>query len=102
MTTFSAGVFNRAMPPARLPYLNHERTRHGRMIWVVRVGKGPRTRLRAAYGSPEFLAAYHAAISSPAAVRPRKPGEGTFAWLMGTVSGKSGMGRAIAGDQKTA
>ena len=51
------------------------------MIWVVRVGKGPRTRLRAVYGSPEFLAAYHAALSSPAAVRPRKPGEGTFAWL---------------------
>ena len=69
------------MPPARLPYLNHERTRHGRMIWVVRVGKGPRTRMRAPYGSPEFLAAYHAAISSPAAVKPRKPGEGIFAWL---------------------
>jgi integrase len=69
------------MPPARLPYLNHERTRHGRMIWVVRVGKGPRTRMRASYGSPEFLAAYHAAISSPSAVKPRKPGEGTFAWL---------------------
>ena len=69
------------MPPAQLPYLNHERTRHGRMIWVVRVGKGPRTRMRAPYGSPEFLAAYHAAISSPAAVKPRKPDEGTFAWL---------------------
>jgi len=51
------------------------------MIWAVRVGKGPRTRLRAPYGSPEFLAAYHTAISSPAAVKPRKPGEGTFAWL---------------------
>src|SRR5271166_1823983 len=69
------------MPPARLPYLNHERTRHGRMIWVVRVGKGPRTRMRAPYGSPEFLAAYHTAISSPTAVKPRKPGGGTFAWL---------------------
>jgi integrase len=51
------------------------------MIWVVRVGKGPRTRLRAAYGSPEFLADYHAAISSPAAVKPHKPGEDTFGWL---------------------
>jgi hypothetical protein len=45
----------------RLPYLNHERTRHGKLIWVVRIGKGPRTRLRDDYGSPEFLAAYHAA-----------------------------------------
>jgi integrase len=69
------------MPAARLPYLNHERTRHGRLVWVVRVGKGPRTRLRDAYGSPAFLAAYHAAIARPAASRPRKPGEGTFGWL---------------------
>jgi integrase len=37
--------------------------------------------MRAPYGSPEFLTAYHAAISSPAAVRPRKPDEDTFAWL---------------------
>ena len=52
------------------------------MIWVVRVGKGPRTRMRAPYGSAEFLAAYHAAISSPAAVRgKRKPEEDTFEWL---------------------
>jgi integrase len=69
------------MPPARLPYLNHEKTRHGRMIWVVRVGKGRRTRLRAPYGSPDFMAAYHAAVSSPAARKPRMSDEGTFAWL---------------------
>ena len=75
------GGSNCRMPKTRLPYLNHERTRHGRMIWVVRVGKGPRTRLRDPYGSPGFMAAYHAAVSSPAVVKARGPDEGTFAWL---------------------
>ena len=73
------------MPRPRMPYLNHERTRHGRMIWVVRVGKGPRTRMRAPYGSPEFMREYHAAIESPAAARGRRePDEDTFArlWLL--------------------
>ena len=73
------------MPRPRMPYLNHERTRHGRMIWVVRVGKGPRTRMRAPYGSPEFMREYHAAIESPAAARgAREPDEDTFArlWLL--------------------
>jgi integrase len=68
------------MPPARLPHLHHERTRHGRMIWVVRVGHGPRTRLRATYGSAEFFAEYRAAVENPRAHRPLK-GDGTFEWL---------------------
>ena len=71
------------LPARRLPYLNHERTRHGKMIWVVRVGKGRRTRLRAPYGSPEFMTAYHAAIAAPTARRGRRnqPDEGTLEWL---------------------
>jgi hypothetical protein len=68
-----------AMPG--LPYLNHEQTRHGKLIFVVRVGKGPRTRLREDYDPPEFLAAYNAAIANPAAVKPRKPVAGTLKWL---------------------
>ena len=52
------------------------------MIWVVRIGKGPRTRLRAAYGSAEFFAAYRAAVESPAARRSRPlTDQGTFRWL---------------------
>src|SRR5271167_4292432 len=69
------------MPPARLPFLNHERTRHGRMIWVVRVGHGPRTRLRASYGSAEFMREYRAAVEKPRAHRPSMDDEGTFGWL---------------------
>jgi integrase len=68
------------MPKPRLPFLHHERTRHGRMIWVVRVGHGPRTRLRADFGSAAFMQEYRAAVEDPRAHRPLK-GEGTFEWL---------------------
>ena len=51
-----------SMPRARPPRLQRERTRHGRHVWVVRVGKGPRTRIRGEYGTPEFWDTYHAAV----------------------------------------
>ena len=71
------------MPKPRLPYLQHERTRHGLMIWTVRVGHGPRTRLRAPYGSAEFMREYRTAVENPTINRRgrRGPDEDTFAWL---------------------
>jgi integrase len=51
-----------AMPRNRPPYLLREVTRHGKVKWYVRVGKGPRIRV-AAFGTPEFDAEYEAAIS---------------------------------------
>jgi site-specific recombinase XerC len=51
------------MSRPRPPYLQREKTRHGKLVWFVRVGRGPRTRLRAAYGTPEFQAEYLAAIN---------------------------------------
>ena len=50
------------MPRPRPPHLHRETTRHGRATWYVRIGKGPRIRLRAEFGSPEFKAEYQAAI----------------------------------------
>ena len=104
LTSPGAPGFHRLMPPARLPYLNHERTRHGRMIWVVRVAKGPRTRMRAPYGSPEFMRDYRAAVEDPTINRRgrREPDEDTFAWLWNLYRRKSRMGSAIARDQKSA
>lgn len=52
-----------AMPRPRPPHLRFETTRHGRKVWYVRVGDGPRVRLRAAYGTKEFSAEYHAAVN---------------------------------------
>lgn len=71
-----------AMPRPRPPHLNREKTRHGKYVWVVRVGKGPRTRLRAAYGTPEFDAEYRAAISGePLAGQPASIQKASLQWL---------------------
>lgn len=69
------------MPRPRLPYLNRQITRHGQTVWYVRVGKGPRTRLRAAYGTPEFRAEYDAAISGERPHSPRAPSVASLQWL---------------------
>lgn len=50
------------MPRPRPPHLHRETTRHGKCVWYVRVGKGPRHRMRAEYGTPEFAIEYRAAI----------------------------------------
>jgi integrase len=71
------------MPRPALPHLQHEKTRHGKLVWYVRVGKGPRTRLPEPYGSVEFLAAYHAALDGQAPVMPRAgPAQGSFSWTV--------------------
>jgi hypothetical protein len=51
------------MPRPRPPHLRHETTRHGKRSWYVRVGDGPRIRLRADYGTEEFWSQYHAAVN---------------------------------------
>lgn len=70
-----------AMPRPRPPNLHRETNRHGMTVWYVRVGKGPRIRIKAAYGSPEFDNAYRVALSGD---RPRPAGKaarGTLGWL---------------------
>lgn len=71
-----------AMPRQRPPHLNREKTRHGKFVWVVRVGKGPRIRIRAEYGSEEFKEEYRAAVAGEAPVRAGKARAGTLAWLV--------------------
>jgi len=53
----------RNMPRPRPPHLHREITRHKKPVWYVRVGKGPRIRIKAEYGTPEFDAGYQAALS---------------------------------------
>jgi hypothetical protein len=50
------------MPRPRPPFLHRQVARNGAMIWYVRRGHGPRTRLKADYGTPQFWAAYDAAV----------------------------------------
>lgn len=70
------------MPRPRPPHLQRQVTQHGRVVWYVRIGKGPRTRIRAAFGTPEFDSEYQAALERKP--RPSKVGTvaGTLAWLI--------------------
>lgn len=68
------------MPRQRPPHLHRETTRHGTTVWYVRVGKGPRIRIRALYGSDEFKAEYAAAVAGDNA-KSKGPENGTLQWL---------------------
>ena len=69
--------------PTQPPYLHRERTRHGAIVWYVRIDKGPRIRIRGDYGSPEFKAAYDAAISGQTPPqKTRAPATHSLAWLI--------------------
>jgi integrase len=70
------------MPRPRPPHLHREITRHRRAVWYVRIGKGPRIRLRAEFGSPDFDAEYQTALSGRPRPRKAGPRAGTLAWLL--------------------
>jgi integrase len=72
------------MPRPRPPYLNRVVTRHGRAIWVVRIGKGNlrrRVRLRAEFGTPDFEAEYRAALAGQE-IAKGNTSAGTLGWLI--------------------
>jgi hypothetical protein len=69
------------MPRPRPPYLHQQISRHGKIVWYVRVGKGRRIRIRAAYGSEQFKAEYEAAIKGGPPAGLRGVRSGTLAWL---------------------
>lgn len=70
------------MPRPRPLHLHRETSRHGRPVWYVRIGKGPRIRLRADYGTPQFQAAYEAAVAGKSPSAPAPFNAKTFGWLI--------------------
>ena len=73
------------MPRPRPPHLRLQTTRHGKRVWYVRLRNGgPRTRLKADYGTEEFWRQYHAAITGELVVQKPDAGarQGTLAWLI--------------------
>jgi len=73
------------MPRPRPPHLHRQVSRHGKTIWYVRIGKGPRIRIRSGFGTPEFDCEYQAAIAGlPARQTPKddRTSLGTLAWLV--------------------
>jgi integrase len=70
------------MPRPRPPHLQRQATQHGRVVWYVRINKGPRNRIRAAFGTPEFDAEYQAALAGKPRPGKAGAGAGTLAWLI--------------------
>jgi integrase len=71
------------MPRPRPPYLQRHTNRHGKAVWYVWVRPNPRVRIRGEYGTPEFTAAYEAALQGKA-VEASDAGmpAGTLSWLL--------------------
>jgi integrase len=69
------------MPRPRPPHLNRETNRHGNTVWYVRLDKGSRIRIRGVYGTPEFDAAYRAAIDGESPRAAVKAPKGSLEWL---------------------
>lgn len=70
------------MPRPRPPHLHRQITRHGATVWYVRKGKGPRTRIRAGYGTDEFWKEYRAAVEGTPAPAKATPARMTFSWAL--------------------
>lgn len=70
------------MPRPRPPYLQREISRHGKAVWYVRVGKGPRIRIWAEYGSTAFTAEYQAAVSGAPKPAPAPADSKSLRWLI--------------------
>jgi integrase len=70
------------MPRRRPPHLHREVTRHGQVCWYVRVGHGPRVRIKADYGTAEFDEEYRAALAGAPARTKNTPTTITLAWLL--------------------
>ena len=70
------------MPRPRPPHLQRELTRYGVAVWYVRIGKGPRVRIRAPFGTPEFDVEYQAALTASPRPAQKAPLPGTLAWLI--------------------
>jgi len=89
-----------AMPRPALPHLHRERTRHGAPVWYVRVGKGPRIRIRETYGTPEFKAAYQAALDGKPAESASKLGAGSLEWAIALYQKSSAWGALSPATQR--
>jgi integrase len=70
------------MPRPRPPHLQRQLTRHGKTVWYVRIGRGPRVRIRAEFGTPEFDAEYQRALSGNPRPSKTRAAAGTLRWLI--------------------
>ncbi|EIZ83172.1 integrase family protein [Methylobacterium sp. GXF4] len=84
------------MPKSKQLHLRSERTRHGKLVWYVRVGHEPRIRIKEEYGTTEFWRAYRLAVEgAPKPVANPRNAKGTMAWLIAKFMA-SGEWKALA------
>lgn len=68
--------------PKKLPlYVTRQRTRHGKMLFYFRRGKGPRTPLPEP-SSPDFLIQYNEALAASGITAKKIVGVGSLEWLI--------------------
>ena len=75
------------MPRPRPPGLHHERTRHGKWCWYVRIGHGKRYLIDFEFGTQAFNEQYHACYqealdAAPKRTEARTVHKGSLAWLV--------------------
>lgn len=71
-----------AMPRPRPSHLQRSVSRHGKVVWYVRIGRGPKIRVRGEYGSDEFNEHYRAAVAGDKPTPRGAPAKDTLAWLL--------------------
>jgi integrase len=66
-----------------MPYLQREKTRHGKTVWRVRLSRSTsRITIHGDYGSPQFMAEYHAAVAGePMPAKHKGAHKGSLQWL---------------------
>jgi integrase len=69
------------MPRKLPPFVTRERSRHGKLLFYFRKGKGPRVRLPL-LGTPEFDIEYHAALVGSPPPKKSVAGVGSLKWLI--------------------
>jgi integrase len=70
------------MPRPRKPHIQREVTRHKKVFWYFRRGKGPRIRLPGVFGSKEFNDAYEAALNGNSVAPKTKAPKASMRWLV--------------------
>ena len=70
------------MTRPRPPYLQFLTTRHGKRVWYFHRRPGPRIRIRAEFGTPDFDAAYQAALNGERPAGKANARVGSLEWLV--------------------
>ncbi len=71
------------MPRPRPPHLLRQVSRHGKPVWYVRIGHGPRVRIKSEYGTDDFQREYQVAVAQALPAKaPKVAGVGSLTWAI--------------------